>query len=81
MNARDLTRPTGSFLSTVLSALRGAASGVGIASWFIAEGAMLWRERWRQRQMLGALDDSLLKDIGLSRADVEQERAKPFWRK
>jgi uncharacterized protein YjiS (DUF1127 family) len=28
---------------------------------------------WRERRMLAALDDAALKDIGLSRADVERE--------
>lgn len=42
-------------------------------------GAMVWRDRWRQRQMLGALSERMLSDIGLSRADVEIECRKPFW--
>jgi uncharacterized protein YjiS (DUF1127 family) len=37
-------------------------------------------ERVRQRQALMALDDRLLKDIGVSRADAEREANKPFWR-
>ena len=39
-----------------------------------------WRERTRQRKMLARLDDRLLSDVGLSRSDVENEVAKPFWR-
>jgi uncharacterized protein YjiS (DUF1127 family) len=39
-----------------------------------------WAERHRQRRALLALDDSLLKDIGLSPADAWQEGHKPFWR-
>ncbi|MFQ5936329.1 MAG: DUF1127 domain-containing protein [Acidiferrobacterales bacterium] len=39
-----------------------------------------WHERARQRQALLALDDRLLKDIGISRADAEIEGNKPFWR-
>lgn len=37
-------------------------------------------ERSRQRRALGALNEYQLHDIGLSRADVAGETAKPFWR-
>ena len=40
---------------------------------------LTWLERTRQRQALLALDDWVLKDIGLSRADVMREGDKPFW--
>lgn len=40
----------------------------------------LWQERSRQRRQLLELDDRLLKDIGVSRADVEREACKPFWK-
>jgi uncharacterized protein YjiS (DUF1127 family) len=39
-----------------------------------------WQERARQRHHLGEMDDHLLRDIGLSRADLEHESSKPFWR-
>jgi uncharacterized protein YjiS (DUF1127 family) len=45
----------------------------------------LWRwivrtaETARQRRALARLDDRALRDIGLTRADVEAETAKPFW--
>jgi len=45
-----------------------------------AEVLLNWFERARQRRHLGQLSDHMLKDIGLSRADVESETAKPFWR-
>ena len=38
-----------------------------------------WQELARQRQALAALDDHMLKDIGLSRADARQEADRPFW--
>lgn len=40
----------------------------------------LWIERHRQRRALAGLDDHLLKDIGIGRADAWQESRKPFWR-
>jgi uncharacterized protein YjiS (DUF1127 family) len=35
----------------------------------------------RERRALQAMDDAALKDMGLSRADIEGELAKPFWRR
>jgi len=40
---------------------------------------LAWLERARGRQALLALDDWVLKDIGLTRADVMHESDKPFW--
>jgi uncharacterized protein YjiS (DUF1127 family) len=37
-------------------------------------------ETYRQRRALECLDDRMLKDIGLSRCDVEAETSRPFWR-
>lgn len=37
-------------------------------------------ERARQRRQLAGLSDWQLRDIGLSRADVDGETSKPFWR-
>ncbi len=39
-----------------------------------------WRWRSSQREILRTLDDRMLKDVGLSRADIEAELQKPFWR-
>jgi uncharacterized protein YjiS (DUF1127 family) len=39
-----------------------------------------WQERARQRYHLARLDDRLLKDVGLGRAEAEAEYRKPFWR-
>ena len=38
------------------------------------------RDRRRQRSALARLDDRMLRDIGLTGADVEAELSKPFWR-
>ncbi len=45
----------------------------------------LWQRvrRWRQlaweRRQLAAMSDDMLKDIGMSRADVSGEVERPFW--
>jgi uncharacterized protein YjiS (DUF1127 family) len=40
----------------------------------------LWRDRIRERQGYATFDERDLHDLGLSRWEVEQELAKPFWR-
>ena len=40
----------------------------------------LWQTRIDERRELSRLDERLLKDAGLSRADVLHEADKPFWR-
>ena len=39
-----------------------------------------WSRRSRERAQLTALDDRMLRDIGLSHADREFLANKPFWR-
>ncbi len=41
---------------------------------------LVWQERGQQRRHLAALDDRLLRDMGMSRADAAREAAIPFWR-
>lgn len=61
---------------------RGANQKPGFA---VRIGALLdtvakWQERRRQRLALATLDDHMLRDIGVSAADVEAEVTRPFWR-
>jgi uncharacterized protein YjiS (DUF1127 family) len=46
----------------------------------IAELGLSWFDRARQRRQLCELSDQMLRDIGLTRADVWAESSKPFWR-
>ena len=39
-----------------------------------------WMERSKQRKELAELDDRMLNDIGYTRAEVQKETSKPFWR-
>jgi uncharacterized protein YjiS (DUF1127 family) len=39
-----------------------------------------WQERAQMRRGLAAMDDRLLRDIGLTRAQASREYGKPFWR-
>ena len=45
-----------------------------------ADCVISWQQRASERHHLSGLDDRLLKDIGITRADVDREAHKPFWR-
>lgn len=53
-----------------------------LSSWFIyaADTGGRWRERARSRRALSHLDDHLLRDIGVTQAQLMIESSKPFWR-
>ena len=44
-----------------------------------ADMFLIWYDRARERQALLSMDDHMLRDIGLSRADIWDEARKPFW--
>lgn len=66
--ARDLA-PTTGLLGAVDSVLER-----------VVDALFAWQRRLADRAALRALDDRMLRDIGLSRADIEAEISKPFWR-
>ena len=47
----------------------------------LVELALVWLQRSRERRQLGSFGDHILKDLGVSRADVDHEVSKPFWRR
>jgi uncharacterized protein YjiS (DUF1127 family) len=53
------------------------------STWLVGlvDGVLAWQERRRSRRLLRQLDDRLLRDLGLSRADVERECGKSSWRR
>ena len=56
--------------------VRSWASGVRRAVTLL----LIWQQRARDRRQLQSLSDHMLRDIGLTRADVFAEASKPFWR-
>jgi uncharacterized protein YjiS (DUF1127 family) len=61
-----------------LSAPQSDVRRMACRRWLRVIGA--WIERSRQRHALAGLDDRLLRDVGISRAEAAHEAAKPFWR-
>ena len=49
------------------------------AAWRLGLWLVRSIERSRQRAQLSDLDERLLEDIGVTRADAEREASKPFW--
>jgi uncharacterized protein YjiS (DUF1127 family) len=46
----------------------------------ILDTLLCWQDRAAERRRLAGMDDWMLRDIGISRADAEGEAAIPFWR-
>lgn len=44
------------------------------------DAVLVWHERVKSRRMLGALDDRMLRDVGIDQATARQESSVPFWR-
>lgn len=69
-------------MSTLLSRNPSMLAAAPVVAALLGDAIMLaygWRDRIRQRYALARLDDRMLHDIGLSRADVDGEVSKPFW--
>lgn len=56
-----------------------SASTPGDAAVWLMHVLLRWLELAQQRRRLLALDDRMLKDIGITRAEAMQEGTRPFW--
>ena len=59
---------------------RSAPRRAGHAGRSILAKLRQWRRRAKERAELASLDDRMLADIGVSRAEAEFLSDKPFWR-
>lgn len=60
-------------VSTSAPSLKGSALNA-------VDRLLAWHDRARSRRMLRSLDDRMLRDLGISRCDADQEGGKAFWR-
>lgn len=70
-------------LASPAQILPGTQAAVGRATGFLAsafDAPFVWLERFQDRRRLVDLDDHMLRDIGLTRAQAEEAAARPFWR-
>ncbi len=58
----------------------GFRPGLGFSLLRISQTLKMWYDRSQERRHLAALDDHLLRDIGINRANACKEASKPFWR-
>ncbi|WP_244613404.1 DUF1127 domain-containing protein [Modicisalibacter radicis] len=60
---------------------RGQAGAISAMTWLRRLGRRLrrWQQLHHERSQLWSLSDATLRDIGLSRADVEREASRSFW--
>ena len=62
--------------SAFIAPSRGQANGFVTR---LSDVLISWLDRSRQRRHLAELDDRMLRDIGLSRGEVETEVSRRFW--
>lgn len=71
-------------MATVMNPTGVAGHGNGFSLTDLVRRALdvlsVWQERMSSRRQLAGLDAHVLRDIGLSGADVYNETRKPFWR-
>lgn len=65
---------------SALAARRRLRDRLSLSPLSVLELLVTWQARAQERRLLLQLDERMLKDIGVTRADVAREAAKPFWR-
>lgn len=71
--------PAQASFASVASAARLLGHELGFLAIRALDEIANWHERLRERESLRAMDERMLKDVGLSRADIAHEGQKTFW--
>jgi uncharacterized protein YjiS (DUF1127 family) len=67
-------------MSRIVSKTLWAGYKAGEALADVVTTVLSWQHRIRERNQLQLLDQRMLRDIGLTRVDIDVETRKPFWR-
>ncbi|HKY95543.1 MAG TPA: DUF1127 domain-containing protein [Kiloniellales bacterium] len=78
MSALHSTHPMIGFFANAFARDEKKSAGPGMMSRLWSTLAT-WRNRAVMRHHLLAMNEHMLKDIGLTRADAQREVNKPFW--
>ena len=73
-------QPRSAACSQAATGHRTALDDLGDAAQSVVATLRAWRRRMRERDQLSRMDDRMLADIGLTRADAKYLSDKPFWR-
>jgi uncharacterized protein YjiS (DUF1127 family) len=58
--------------------IRVVPSSTSMLAGLLRRVAIWWRTK-RDRRALAAMSDVMLRDVGLTRADIDRELVQPFW--
>ena len=61
-------------------AMRPRSPVAGAALLRAVDAVLGWHERVKSRRVLAALDDRMLRDVGIDQATARREAERPFWR-
>ena len=73
-------QPRSAVCSQAVTRHRTALDDLSDAAQSVVATLRAWRRRMRERDQLSHMDDRMLADIGLTRADAAFLSDKPFWR-
>ena len=59
---------------------RTALDDLSDAAQWVLTTLRQWRRRSREREQISRMDERMLKDIGITRAEALRLSSKPFWR-
>ena len=73
-------QPRSAACSQAATRHRTALDDLSDAAQWVLGTLRQWRRRSREREQISRMDERMLKDIGITRAEALRLGSKPFWR-